>query len=1113
MPQFEYMLGLCLAVGAAVVLVVLYRQSREGALLRWGGVFGLLGACFALPLIFAGLAWPAARGVSDALVLVVAVQVCALVWPWSRRAPFARWQAALTLLAIAWGGAWVLATRASVRFVSPLFGAGLLFTFAAVLFARADARKHLGHRLLAAACLLMAVFSAVTAAAGSAPYLQAGSIAGLCGLLLLAIGAVVAVHGAQEARIADHSLALSSLTFGRGASAEDLRQMLDQVLERILGICEIEQGILCAVGTERQSVCQVVRGFRPEFSERWEQGRGPKKALALLERMGGLMVLRDLGRPARAGRLESDTDYQGLRELLGTEVGQGLLGLSLRTKSSVRGFLILPQPQNGGFSAASLQLLATFAAQLALAVENFLVMNEAHRRSEELRLLNQIGQAVSSTLNADELLHVLHQEVRKLLDARNFYIALCDEERGEISFELEMEDGVYLPKRRRQPTNALTEFVLESGRPLLLKHGSSEFRAEHGMSSTGPPSRCWLGVPILLHNRAIGVMAVQSTEREEAYDEAHVEVLKTLAAQAAIALENSRLFGAERRRHQHLSFLNHVARIATSTMNSDEMLVEIAGEIQRNLEYDHISIGLLDYETKDIEVKAVGGLEPGVVGRRIPLGAGILGRVAHSGQMALESALPPGLAGETLLENARSVFCLPITYGRQALGVLNVESSHEYAFPAEDVILLRTLADQLAAALHNALVFRRLQQQAITDGLTGLKTRRFFDEALQGEWKRSLRSMRSFSLILMDLDHFKPVNDRLGHLEGDLVLVRLGKILEQRCRRSNVVARYGGDEFIILMPEAGTEQAHILAERLRLWISEDPAMSVHGLTASFGLATYPLHGNSTAEMIQAADAGMYLAKSRGGNNVAVAERKAALPARDSERRMVYAIRALAGELVTGPAALEHLAEDIEGVYALAGDSTADFEQGMTEALVALADALGRKLYGPSAYTRTLGFNAMRVAAVLGLSGREQEAIRAAGALHDLGFLALPEAAFQAGPFDADEKQAVEQHVQAGARLLTAARAHPDVVQVLRHHHEFFDGSGYPDGLQGRTIPIGARILAVVDVFDMETRREAPGVEAKTRAVERLKALAGSRLDLAVVRAFISVLGSWDQAIA
>src|SRR5258706_12123879 len=133
------------------------------------------------------------------------------------------------------------------------------------------------------------------------------------------------------------------------------------------------------------------------------------------------------------------------------------------------------------------------------------------------------------------------------------------------------------------------------------------------------------------------------------------------------------------------------------------------------------------------------------------------------------------------------------------------------AFEPQDVLILNPVADLLPTALHNFFVFKKLQKQSITDGLTEIKPRRFFWEALSAEWKRASRSGRPFSVVLIDLDKFKEVNDTMGHFEGDLVLARVGRLLEQKSRQSNVVARYGGDEVIILMPETGPEHAQVLA--------------------------------------------------------------------------------------------------------------------------------------------------------------------------------------------------------------------------------------------------------------------------------------------------------------
>ena len=215
---------------------------------------------------------------------------------------------------------------------------------------------------------------------------------------------------------------------------------------------------------------------------------------------------------------------------------------------------------------------------------------------------------------------------------------------------------------------------------------------------------------------------------------------------------------------------------------------------------------------------------------------------------------------------------MPITYGDTLMGILNVESETERAVADDDVLVMNTLADLLATALHNSFVFQKLQQQSITDGLTGIKTRRFFWEALSSEWKRASRSGRPFSVVLVDLDKFKEVNDTIRSPgRRSWCWPESDDLLENKCRQSNVVARYGGDEFIILMPETAVEQAQILAERLRLWLATDPMLSEHKITGSFGVASFPVHGFSAESIIRVADMGMYISKKAGGDRVSTAE--------------------------------------------------------------------------------------------------------------------------------------------------------------------------------------------------------------------------------------------------
>jgi GAF domain-containing protein len=200
-----------------------------------------------------------------------------------------------------------------------------------------------------------------------------------------------------------------------------------------------------------------------------------------------------------------------------------------------------------------------------------------------------------------------------------------------------------------------------------------------------------------------------------------------------------------------LSLLNIISRDAIATLNPDEMLSKIAEQLEQGLTYDHIGIGVLDYTTREIVVQAEAGKRRGSLGQRLPLGAGLIGQVARTGQLGFyRSANVADAALKPLLEDTVAAVALPIFYAEHLHGVLFVESSTPSEFTDEEVLLLRTLADLIAGALHNAFTFQKAQEQAITDGLTGVKTHRFFMEALSAEWKRSTRAARAFALVLMD---------------------------------------------------------------------------------------------------------------------------------------------------------------------------------------------------------------------------------------------------------------------------------------------------------------------------------------------------------------------------
>jgi len=555
------------------------------------------------------------------------------------------------------------------------------------------------------------------------------------------------------------------------------------------------------------------------------------------------------------------------------------------------------------------------------------------------------------------------------------------------------------------------------------------------------------------------------------------------------------------------------------------MLAKITEQLEAGLTYDHIGIATLDYSTREIVIQAEAGKRRGALGQRIALGAGLLGQVARTGNMASYSASVPSESTlKPLLADSVAAIGLPVFYAEQLHGVLYVESSEPVDFTDEEILLLGTLADLISGALHNALTFQKAQEQAITDGLTGVKTHRFFMEALSAEWKRSTRAGRAFALVLMDLDRFKFVNDFYGHLEGDLVLQRVGQILETNCRRSDVVARYGGDEFVILMPETSMEQARQLASKLRGWVSADPLLREKNISASFGIACYPLHGSSPQELIQVADASMYLSKHQGGNAVSTADHFDPNEAKKWKRDVLEAYLGVTLKRLfsTGPEAFEEIYQRLKQfTESLATTEVASptaalsdrpdgpqaLPQAVLDTVTSLAYAIDAKDHYTQGHSQKVSAYAALIAEAMNMNDAEVDEVRLGAVLHDIGKVGIPEQILnKSGPLNPEEWDMMKSHVVFGAKILEPLTPLARIRQMVLHHHEFFDGSGYPDALVGEDIPLGARIVAVADAYDTITsdRTYKKGRPASD-ALAELERCANAQFDARIVKVFVQAM--------
>ena len=905
----------------------------------------------------------------------------------------------------------------------------------------------------------------------------------------------------------------SSLHFFNKELSEchDPEQMATLALRNAAEMLDADEGYVLLREEGEGKVHCSMRAVSARGAELLSQANMRQYLLSSAERWGALMVFPDLRRSEVVAAWQRDPIFQKFREVVRSEGLRTLLVVGLLVHENPYGTLILGFRRARNFSSQQLRVALSIGGQLSISVENWNLNRSAERREHELRILHLVAEGLRATFDMNAQIEILRRELKGILGGANFGLNLQDSPEGPLEVAVPFENIGSQGTVQGGPASSLAQYVQRSRQPLMVSSDIQETAQRLGLPPMNPSIKSWCGVPLHFSDGSMGVLELIDLERENALLKSQFELVQVLAQDAAGAVENARLFKREQRRSSHLALLNELGRKASAVLNPEELLPSICAQIRTAFGYDLVRIEMMDGGRKELIVEAEAGYGPELIGRRIRMGEGLSGVAAESGEPVLANSVVKEPRYVALNAGVRSALSLPLKYREELTGVLSLESLQAYAFSQQDVLTLRTLADQLTIALHNAHAYQVALEQAITDGLTGLKTHRFFMEALDREWKRSTRSGHVFSVIMMDLDGFKQVNDRHGHLEGDKVLTEVANLLNDRVRQSNVVARYGGDEFAIMLPETRTEQAESLAERLRANIESDQYLSAHGVTASFGISTFPVHGPTQEEILRVADSGMYLAKHEKGNRVRVASVSVASAQAGWERQLLEAYLGVAMKRMfsTGPEAFEHYLKRFQDdTLKVNGEGPS-----LLDAVTALARAVDAKDHYTQGHSQSVSRFASQIARQLSLSDSLIEEVRLGGILHDIGKIGIPEAVLnKPAILTPAEYDLMKSHALLGAKILEPlkVKAIERIRGMVRHHHEMLDGSGYPDNLSGDAIPLGARIITVADSFDTMVAKRAykPG-RTMEEAMEELRRCRGTQFDPDVVDAFaraIEILG-------
>jgi diguanylate cyclase (GGDEF)-like protein len=466
---------------------------------------------------------------------------------------------------------------------------------------------------------------------------------------------------------------------------------------------------------------------------------------------------------------------------------------------------------------------------------------------------------------------------------------------------------------------------------------------------------------------------------------------------------------------------------------------------------------------------------PWKVGERIPLKGTAAEWVVNHHRSLIESDLAIEsrfVTGKYYRKHfLRSIAFLPLVISNQVIGALTVASRQQDAYNSRHIKLLEQLASQISMPIENARLYARTERMARVDSLTGLLNRRSLDEILSSEIGRHSRYGGVFSLVILDLDSFKAVNDSFGHLAGDEILRQISIIMQNAVRESDRAFRYGGDEFAILLPQTSIEAAFKVAERIRQQTYARVEIGSKPVSISLGLACWPADGVAQKDVIAAADAALYQAKGVGGNRSLCSVIKFQPKDKDASVKFMETQNNALSDLL---------------------------------AMSAKVDARDRLFQNHSKkvheYSTIIGIG-------LGLKTFELNLLGTCALLHDIGKIGISDGILNKQEVLSEKEwEIIKSHSMLGAAIVSHTSELSACVAGILHHHERYDGTGYPDGLRGEDIPLESRILAIADAF---ATMISPRVYARElsfeAAVEEIRNGSGEQFDPKLVTIFLEVV--------
>ncbi|MDA8201484.1 MAG: sensor domain-containing diguanylate cyclase [Chloroflexi bacterium] len=547
------------------------------------------------------------------------------------------------------------------------------------------------------------------------------------------------------------------------------------------------------------------------------------------------------------------------------------------------GFLYIARAANRPFTEDDRSVARLYAGRLAERLATVRRDEVTSQSIRQLEAVQRIAARLTRLASIEQIGQAIAVETRKVIEYHNCRVYVVDDNGVDVTAvavrgETSEYEGETLAALRVRVGEGLTGLVALHGQPLVVPDAAADPRSVQ-VPGTPHIDESMLLMPLVFERRVIGVI-VLSRLGVDRFGKEDVRLLGILADQAAVAIANARLLESRDRALEELRALLEVSRSGSEAHDERALARILARRIAAGARVETCSILRWAEGSSRLEVIGHDGPGPSTASSELaerPAMRRVLRELATVLVQAADPLDEPEEQARMLARGDRTLLLLPMAAGGEVVGLVELAvQSEERHFSDGDLEYCRALASHAAAVLENISLLQRLRRAADLDQLTGLANQRQLQDRLLHEVARASRSGRPLGVLMIDLDGFKEVNDQHGHAAGDEVLRQVGAVLRQAVRSHELVARYGGDEFVVLMPDTGAQEACAAGERLLEALRNSPYVLHDGsraaVGASIGYAVYPEDGVTPGTLLSAADRAMYGVKRRGGGRVRHAPR-------------------------------------------------------------------------------------------------------------------------------------------------------------------------------------------------------------------------------------------------